>query len=88
MPGTRSGGWMNSDSMNTGRSIASSRSRSLIRWRPCCQVVIRVNMATPMRMGNQPPSRIFTALAAKNTMSMTKKQPVAATHSHSGSFQP
>jgi hypothetical protein len=41
-----------------------------------------------MTSGNQPPSSTLSALAAKKVMSMTKKKPVAARHSHSGSFQP
>ena len=67
--------------------MASSRSRSLISARPCFQVTISVNMAPPMASGNQPPSSTLTTLAAKNVRSTTKKKPVAARHTASGSRQ-
>ena len=41
----------------------------------------------PITIGNQPPSKTFTTLAAKKTMSTVKKKPVAARHKGSGSFQ-
>ena len=41
--------------------------------RPRFQVVISANMARPMTMGNQPPSKNLSALAAKNGMSKARK---------------
>ena len=45
-------------------------------------------MPMPMTIGNQPPANSLSMFEAKKAMSMTKKKPVAARHSHSGYFQP
>ena len=84
VPVTRTGGLMKTASRKLSRSMASSRRRLLISLRPCFQVIISVNITPPMTSGNQPPSRILVALAAKNSASTTKKKPVAAMHSAHG----
>jgi hypothetical protein len=43
-----------------------------------------MNTAPPIASGNQPPSAIFMSVAEKNAASMSRKKPVARTHSHSG----
>jgi len=43
-------------------------------------VDITTKTIAPARRGNQPPSMNFNALAEKNAISMTKKNPVAPMH--------
>ncbi len=83
MPATRSGGLENTASRKGLRSMASERSRSLSRWRPCFQVIISMNITAPIISGNQPPSLTLTMLALKNITSMKKKTAVAPMHSAS-----
>ena len=45
-----------------------------------------VKISAPITSGNQPPCAIFNRLAEKNTASITKKKPVAASAGSSLNF--
>jgi hypothetical protein len=80
VPGTRSGGLMNTASRKA-RQVDRLLAQALaISARPCFQVIISRNITPPITSGNQPPSSTLTALAAKKVMSTTKKKPVDSRH--------
>jgi len=78
---------MNTASRKSLSLSASERKDSLSRRRPSYQVSISKNTAPPITNGNQPPSSSLSRLEAQNARSTTKKNPVEAMHSASGSFQ-
>ena len=84
VPSTRVGGLMKMDSRKSLRSIASARSLSLSKRRPCFQVIMSENTMPPIMSGNQPPWNSLSKLDVKNARSTTKKHPVAAMHSTRG----
>ncbi len=73
VPGTRSGGCAAIEVMNGASARLSLRICATTRERPLRQVDISRNSAAPSTSGNQPPSGILIALAARNALSMTRK---------------
>ena len=74
MPGTRAAS--RAKSRGSASSIDALRRRycSTMSVRPLLQMSIAAMKPTPMRTGTQPPSRIFTVLAAKKGRSNDKKR--------------
>ena len=87
MPGTRSGGAMNSDERNSLSGIACFSRFWNTSWRPRFQVSMMMNRTAPSNSGNQPPWNSFRELAANRFTSMNRKKPVAAQHSSKFIFQ-